>query len=108
MVSNSDLLSIIKNQIIAKNGNIIDDIVLFGSRINGASAAESDYDLLVVLNKQYDWKLKDKIIESLIDVEIENNIIIDLHVISTYDINNTLRGMEPIYQNALKFGLHAA
>jgi predicted nucleotidyltransferase len=108
MIDNIDFLNIVKNKLANEFGHITDDLILFGSQINGERNKDSDYDLLIVLNCSYDWKLKDKIIESLIDIEIDNNIIIDIHLISTFEISHSLKGAEPIYQKAIKYGLHAA
>ena len=35
----------------------------------------------------------------------ENDVFIDEHIISEYELNHTLRGKQPIYQSALDYGI---
>jgi len=97
----------IRLKLLRKFGNGIKEVILFGSRTKGVSHNDSDYDILVVLNKKkYDWKYKHQILEVIYEIELENNIYIDLHILSEHELNNTLRGTQPIFKNALQNGIY--
>jgi predicted nucleotidyltransferase len=86
----------------------INDVILFGSRATGSAREDSDYDVLIILNKDnYDWKYRDQICHLIYDLEIEYDMLIDMHIISTYELAHTLRGAQPLFINALKQGIHA-
>jgi predicted nucleotidyltransferase len=88
--------------------NEIKHIVLFGSRAEGKAKEYSDYDILIILKTdEYDWKFKYKIMELIYNIELENDIIIDIHILSDYELNNTLRGKQPIFEKALRTGVYA-
>ncbi len=43
------------NQHLNKNlNNIVSDVVIFGSQINGKATPDSDYDVLIILTTNYD------------------------------------------------------
>ena len=97
----------IRQKLIQEFGNEIKDVILFGSRAVGNAKNYSDYDILIVLNKEnYDWKYKYRILDILYDIELENDIIIDPHIVSEHELNNTLRGVQPIFINALQSGVY--
>ena len=86
----------------------IKNVILFGSRAKGDANKYSDYDILIILNKdQYDWKYKHKIMEVIYDIELEINIYIDIHILSEYELENTLRGTQHIFTSAVKHGVYA-
>jgi len=105
MNSNTDKLKFLKNNLYSIFGNIIKEIILFGSQAKGNASEFSDYDLLVYLSVDYDWKFKDKIRDIVCDFEIENEIIIDLHFISDTEID-TIRWNNPLINNAIKEGIY--
>jgi predicted nucleotidyltransferase len=88
-------------------GNNIKEVILFGSQVNGTSHNYSDYDVLIVLNSDYDWKYRDKITDIVYDMELDYDILIDKHLLSLNEIKYSLKGKEPIYKNAIKNGLYA-
>jgi len=90
-----------------KFNNKIKNVVLFGSQISGKNTPLSDYDILVVCNEQYDWRFKNEIINSCYPIDLKFDIITDVLLISDYELNHTLRGSQPIFQNALKNGIYA-
>ena len=100
-------IGIIRTKLLNEFGDEIKDVVLFGSRAKGDSTINSDYDILIILNKKdYNWKYKYRINEVIYDIELENDIIIDSHILSEYEVNNTLRGSQPIFTNALENGVY--
>ncbi|OQX82293.1 MAG: hypothetical protein B6D64_00745 [Bacteroidetes bacterium 4484_276] len=86
----------------------IKDVILFGSRAKGNANKYSDYDILLILNKdQYDWKYKHKIMGVIYDIELEKNVYIDIHILSEHELKNTLRGTQQIFTSAVKHGVYA-
>lgn len=81
------------------------NVVLFGSRVNGGSHNDSDFDILIILTKKADWKIEREISDLCYEVDLKYNIITDTHVISEPELN-TLRGKQPIFVNALAKGLY--
>jgi len=101
------ILNALKNQLTSELKSEIDKIILFGSRAYGRAKKNSDYDLLLILNiDNYDWRYKTKIIDYIYDLELENDVMFDVHIISNYELNNTLRGKQPIFTNAIEKGIY--
>ncbi len=96
----------LKNQLISEFRTDVDKVILFGSRAYGKPHKYSDYDILLILNKEhYDWKYKSKIIDNIYDLELEKNIVFDVHIISNYELEKSLRGIQPIFKNAIQKGI---
>jgi len=95
------LLNDLKQKLEYEFNDLIEKVILFGSQINGKASEFSDYDILVVLKKDYDWKIEEKIIDLSYEVALKYDIIIDMKVISVNELNN-LRGKQPYIINALK------
>ena len=86
----------------------IRDVILFGSRAKGTAHAHSDYDVLIVLNKpDYDWKFRDRVIDVVYDMELNYDILVDKHLISVDEMEHSLRGAQPIFRNAIEYGVYA-
>ena len=52
------LIKEIKQYLNDNLNNIVNDVVLFGSKLRNSNT--SDYDILIVLNKEYDNELRKK------------------------------------------------
>jgi predicted nucleotidyltransferase len=78
--------------------------VLFGSRLSGQSNMDSDYDILIILRQKADWKTEREISDICFEVELKNNIVTDIHILSEPEVNSS-RGQQPIFVNALRNGL---
>ena len=88
-------------------GENIKDVILFGSQAKETANEFSDYDVLIILKNQYDWKYRKQINHTIFDLELKHEVLFDTHLLSEYELENTLKGAEPIYQNALKQGIYA-
>ena len=87
--------------------NIVTDVIIFGSRVKGTADIDSDYDVLIILDTDYNQKTK-KIINGLCyDFDLNYNIFLDTQIISKSELNNSIRGKHPVFRNAIKEGLHA-
>lgn len=106
MIDNQKILVDLKQHLKKNYGDSVKDVVLFGSRAYGDSTEYSDYDVLIVLNKDYSRKDENKILDLCYDIDLKYDILLDVHVLSRKEITS-LRGKQPIYVNALKSGIYA-
>ena len=90
---------------IGLNGSVR-DIILFGSQASEQASESSDYDVLIVLDKDYDARIENKVYDMCYDINLKYDIIIDAHLISTRELK-TLRGKQPIFTKAIQTGLYA-
>jgi predicted nucleotidyltransferase len=86
--------------------NSVKEIILFGSQVTGKANEDSDYDILILLDKEYDARDENKIYDLCYDLDLKYNIVIDVHLISINELS-TLRGKQPIYTTAIKTGIYA-
>jgi predicted nucleotidyltransferase len=105
-MDNEQFISILKNHLVKRYGDIIDSVVLFGSRVQGASKEYSDYDVLIILKTEYDWHMEHSIYETCYELDLAYDILIDAKIISRDELG-TIRGKQPYIQNALETGISA-
>lgn len=105
----ADRLTILKELKISlekQYSNSVKDVILFGSQAHGDSTKNSDYDILVVLSKDYTARDENQIYDICYDINLKYNIIIDVHLISEKELH-TIKGKQPIFTNAIKSGIYA-
>lgn len=91
-------------QILADHlGDLIREIIFFGSRNDGKPREYSDYDILIVLKGEYDWHLENAILSLCNEINLKHDIILDVQIISEKEFG-TLRAKQPFIQNALAQG----
>lgn len=88
-------------------GENIHSVILFGSRAEGSANITSDYDIIVILRKDYDWKFEKKLSKTIYQFEMDTGIFADFHLISVDQMNNTLKGKDPLFVNAIRNGVYA-
>jgi predicted nucleotidyltransferase len=101
------IITELKRVLISQFGDNIIDVILFGSHASGHSTEDSDYDILILVAKDYDWRYQNLIFDKAFDVGLKYQILFDLHLLSINEKNNTIRGKEPIFVNAMQNGIHA-
>jgi uncharacterized protein len=99
------ILRLLKAKLIENFGDNIVNVILFGSQAKGTAHVDSDYDILIVLRNDYDWKYKNMIYKICSHFTIEYDLFFDLLIINLYELNHTLRGVQPIFSNALNEGV---
>lgn len=99
-----DLLHEIKTELIKVFGDLIVKVVLFGSRTDDTYREYSDYDILVVLAQPVDWRIKDRMLDIMADINIRNDILIDAHIISEQELG-TIKGRQPFIERAMSTGI---
>ncbi len=97
----------IKQHLNKNLNNIVSDVVIFGSQVKGNAAKDSDYDVLIILNSDYNQKTKKIINDLCYDLDLKYDIFLDTQIISEFELRNGLRGKHPVFKIALKEGLHA-
>jgi predicted nucleotidyltransferase len=97
-----------KRKLIERFGEDIKDVILFGSRTEEGNYSDtSDYDILIVLKKIFDWKYKNEIFDTIFEIEYQYELLMDVHVVSEYELKHSLRGAHPLFQHAISNGIHA-
>lgn len=106
MIDSNMILSDLKNHLIENYGKSVRDVILFGSRVRDDANEYSDYDVLIILGKEYTGKDENQIMDLCYDIDLKYNILIDVHMISKKELKS-LRGRQPVFVNALKSGIRA-
>ncbi len=101
-----EVIQNIKNLLIKQLGLDVADVILFGSQTNENIYSGADWDILILLNNDYDWKLEHDILKLCYEIDLKYDIVTDVHILSSID-QNSLRYKEPIFQKALCQGIHA-
>lgn len=101
-----EILTDLKVKLINRFGDKIKDVILFGSHVSNRANEYSDYDILIILDSDYDSKIEDQIIDICYDIDLKYNILTDTHILSKNELN-TLKGRQPVFTNALKNGIYA-
>jgi predicted nucleotidyltransferase len=82
-------LKALKELLLEKFGAQFDSLVVFGSAARGEFSEASDVDVLIVLDlppRGVDWRLERELRSLAFGVELEYNIVFDLHTKSTSDM----------------------
>jgi len=101
-----EIIHQLKKALKAKYSDRIKDVILFGSQASGTAAEYSDYDVLIITRVKSDWRFEREISDICYGIELEHDIFIDTLVISEAELD-TIRGKQPIFQNALEMGIYA-
>ncbi len=88
-------------------GDLISDVVLFGSQINGKATSDSDFDVLIILKTDDSRIVRKKINDLCYDFDLKYNIFLDTQIISEIELKNGLRGKHPVFMKAILEGFHA-
>jgi len=106
MIDKLQILKYLKHHLQQYYNKPVKDVILFGSRASGKEKEHSDFDVLIVLEKDYSRKDEEIILDLCYDIDLKYNIIIDAHIISRNELNS-LRGKQPLYINAINRGIYA-
>jgi len=107
MPSKTDLMIINKIKAVLVPTGMIEKTILFGSRAYGKECNEqSDYDILLISAELYDWQKQDYIYDLLYDIQLEYDIVLDIHFLAKSELDS-IRAKQPIFQKALTEGICA-
>lgn len=97
------VLQLIVESIKSKDKNA--EVILFGSRARGTAKKDSDWDLLILLNKDSVSRKDEQVFRhNLIDVELKTGEAISTFVYSKKDWENKF-WVTPFYENIKKDGI---
>jgi len=88
-----------------KNIDPSTEIILYGSRARGDAEQESDYDLLILTNKEATLKREDISRRQLFPIELETGAALTVFLISRKEWNSPLYNAMPFYQNIKRDGV---
>jgi len=77
---------------------------LFGSKARGDSDAESDIDLMIVVDN-YNWSLEKDITHLTTQTDYTYNVVLSDHVISTARFEQMAARREPLYHSLEREGI---
>ncbi|MFH1319134.1 MAG: nucleotidyltransferase domain-containing protein [Bacteroidota bacterium] len=100
------ILKELKTLLVRHFGDDIDDVILFGSQATGKAHEYSDYDLMIILKNDYDWKYKKHVRYVCYDIALKYDIFLNTKIISLNELYNSLRGKQPLFTDALKEGIY--
>jgi len=103
-IQNIQVIQELKELLLQSFPDYIDKVILFGSQARGDAGEFSDYDILIVLKKAYDWKLKNQIYDKTWEIGFKYDILTDIKLISTDELN-TVKGKQPFIQQAFENGI---
>lgn len=107
MKKRDKILKEAKTRLVAALGDKIKDVILFGSRAWGKPHRFSDWDFLVVVRGEYDWKTVRAIRFIMADVDLYLDVFTQTLVVSDAELATTLRGRQPVFTDAIKNGIYA-
>lgn len=81
------------------------EVYLYGSRARGSAKKLSDWDLLILLNRQgIPYELETKFMDDFYELELETGVIISPLIYSRTDWNNKYSST-PLYESVKKDGI---
>lgn len=84
--------------------DVLESVVLYGSQARGTATEDSDYDILLILKRDCNWRERHDIRYAVYDIAIAWNIPLDVRMISVPELD-TIKGAQPFIINALTEGI---
>jgi uncharacterized protein len=78
---------------------------LYGSRARGDARTDSDYDLLVLVDGEVDWRLEDQIRQCLYPLELATGAVLTVHAYSRRVWSSPLYRAMPFTQHVERDGI---
>lgn len=94
----------LKKLLIKKYPEIIDKIILFGSRVENRENEFSDYDILLILREKYNREFEENVLDIAYDIILKYDILADLKFITNEELQ-TIKGALPFVQSAMNNGV---
>lgn len=82
----------------------LESVVLYGSRARGDAELDSDYDILIILKRDCDWREQRDILYAVLPLATALDISLDVHCISANELDS-VKGAQPFIINALTEGI---
>ena len=81
------------------------DIILYGSRARSEAGSESDWDFLILLDRQPDQNMVAELRDRLYELELENDTVLSAIVRSRGEWNSELYSMLPFKETVDRDGI---
>jgi len=81
------------------------ELILFGSKARNDSEEFSDIDILILLDKEISYNLKDNIIEIAYDIELKQDIVFGFVIENKKLWKSSRYKVMPLYQNVQREGI---
>lgn len=98
------LINRLKKNLTDNYGEIISDIIIYGSLITKGKR-DSDFDLIIITSKEIDWKRKKEIKNEIYEIGIDNDVVFDPKVFSSYELNHKYK-FHPFFMSVEKTGVY--
>jgi uncharacterized protein len=81
------------------------DLILYGSRARGDAREDSDYDLLVLVDREADMDLEKAIVDRLVPLEVRTGKVLTVVVYSRAQWDSALYQAMPFHKNVTREGV---
>ncbi len=100
------ILKAVKDKLLETFGDKIKDVILFGSQAWGVPHEDSDWDFVIVVRGEYDWQFKRAVSDEMCEIDLKYEIITQSLIISDWELEHSLRGKQPIFEDAIAQGIY--
>jgi len=94
----------LKRRLVSELGDRIDSIILYGSVARNEAREESDIDILVI-TKDRDIKIYDKISKIRTDIDLDNNTLTSLVSLSRRELERYIKLGSPFIESVIEEGV---
>ncbi|HOJ61178.1 MAG TPA: nucleotidyltransferase domain-containing protein [bacterium] len=95
----------LKKRLVERFGSHLVRFMVFGSYARGGHTPDSDIDVLVTLAGEVNPHTPLEIWDIALDLDLEFDVVFDVHVFSEHEIQNTLVGATPLIEAMLSEGI---
>jgi predicted nucleotidyltransferase len=81
------------------------DVIVYGSRARGDATSDSDYDILVLVDRAVNMTLKEQLISCIYPLELESGAVLTLMAYSRDRWNSELYKAMPFRENVEREGV---
>ena len=104
-LSDQEKIILMKCKSVIKKLDPSSEVILYGSRARGDAEQESDYDLLILTDKEVDLEREDIFRRQLFPIEIETGAVLTVFLISKKEWDSLIYNEMPFYKNVKSDGI---